>query len=291
MSIERLQEKIRKYKNPVVIDVSMRLEHIPPQITECSVDYTASYLRYSKELLDGLKDTVPAVRFSFPAFSLLGSDGLAALEDLLSYAKVLGYYVILDCAELLNPQNLAMSADILFGEDSKFYFDGLIVTAYSGSDALRPYIAKLEGNDKDLFIVSRTANKSASEFQDLLTGSRHTHLALCEMVNRLASPYIGRSGYSRIAVMAAASAPESIRSLRNKFKNLFLLLDGCDYPNSNAKNCSYAFDALGRGAIMCAGTYVTASWQEDNDPDDYLGAAVRAAERLKKNILRYITIL
>ena len=31
--------------------------------------------------------------------------------------------------------------------------------------------------------------------------------------------------------------------------------------------------------------------QEDNDPAAYIEAAARAVERLKKNILRYITIL
>ena len=55
---------------------------------------------------------------------------------------------------------------------------------------------------------------------------------------------------------------------------------------------SYAFDKLGHGAIACAGFSVTAAWDTDtSDGTDYVERAVQAAERMKKNLLRYITIL
>ena len=92
--------------------------------------------------------------------------------------------------------------------------------------------------------------------------------------------------------MAAASSAESLRSLRAKYPRLFFLLDGFDYPNANAKNCSFAFDNLGHGAAACVGLSITAAWKEDGaEGEGYLEAACLAVERLKKNIQRYITIL
>ena len=46
------------------------------------------------------------------------------------------------------------------------------------------------------------------------------------------------------------------------------------------------------GLVACAGTGITAAWMADgNNGDDYVVCAVNAAERMKKNLLRYITVL
>ena len=64
---------------------------------------------------------------------------------------------------------------------------------------------------------------------------------------------------------------------------LFMLLDGADYPNSNAKNCSNAFDKFGHGAAACFS--VAGAWQQsESDGTDFVAQAVAAAERMKKNL-------
>ena len=70
-----------------------------------------------------------------------------------------------------------------------------------------------------------------------------------------------------------------------------MLVDGCDYPNANAKNCAAAFDQIGHGAAVCTGLSVIAAWKDSGEECDYLAAAIDAVKRLKKNILRYVTIL
>ena len=292
MSVDKLQEKIRKLKNPSVLDFDMLPEHIPPYIREDDSYFVSAYEFYCTELMQGLKNIVPAVRFSLGMMSLYGPDGLASLANLLRTARSLGYYILLDIPDAFSAREAARTAELLLGENANLEFDGLVTSAYIGSDGIRPYCEKMKDTDKDLFVLVRTANKTAPELQDLLTGSRLVHMAAADVVNRLAQPMTGRSGYSRVAAVAAASAPDSARTLRSKYKTLFLLLDGYDYPNANAKNCSAAFDALGHGAAACAGTSITAAWQ--NDPEDageFVRIAVEAAERMRKNLTRYVTIL
>ncbi len=291
MAIDRLQKKIRTMKNPTVVDMSILPDNIPQHILHAQGGYLGAYKQFCTELMEGLKDIVPAVRFDFSLFSLLGAEGLNTLASLLHTAGMLGYYVFLDAAEMLNSRNAEFSAQMLLNGDCKWHFDGLILTAYSGSDSLRPYITLLDHTDKDLFVVARTANKSASEIQDLLSGTRLAHVAMAEVVNRYAPNFVSKCGYSRIGIMAAASAPDSLRTLRSSFKNIFMLLDGSDYANANAKYCSYAFDSLGHGAIACVGSYVTAAWQDAGDGAQYVSSALEAAERMKKNLCRYITVL
>ena len=291
MSIDRLQEKIRKTKNPLAIDFGVLQEHIPPQLLEKSGSFLEAYGIFCKELLFGLKDIVPAVRFHFVDFAIMGGLGVEILRDVLSFAKSQGYYIFLDGIEALSPMSAQRNADALFGENVLCAFDALIVTAYPGSDVIRPYTERIKSSGKDLFVVARTSNKTAVEIQDLLSGSRLTHMAMADIANRFASPFVGKCGYSSLGLVAAASSADSLRSLRGKFKDMFYLLDGCDYPNANAKNCSYAFDKLGHGAVACAGISVTAAWREEREPEDYVACAARSADRLKKNLNRYITIL
>ena len=291
MSIDVLHDKIRRLKNPSVIDFGVKDSGIPVHLLEQEGSRTGTYARFCRELLEGLKGIVPAVRFSFGEFALLGPEGLSALSALLIQAKELGYYVMLDAPEILSPWAADRTAETVFGEGSPWLCDGLIVSPYIGSDAIKAFVpACKEG--KDLFVAVRCPNKTASELQDLLTGSRLVHDAAADLVNRYGETILGKCGYSRVASLVSAGSPNSIRTLRNKHKRMFLLVDGLDYPSGNAKNCSYAFDRFGYGAAVCAGPSVTAAWTEtESNGQDYVNWAVQAAERMKKNLTRYVTIL
>lgn len=292
MSMDQLQEKIRKMKNPSVVDFNLLPEHIPPHIQERDTFFVTAYEYVCTALMEGLKETVPAVRFSLGAMALYGADGLVVLQKLLVTAKSLGYYVLLDAPDAFSRQDAQRGADLLFREGGDFVFDGLVVNAYIGSDSIRPYCDKLKETGKDLFAVARTSNKSAPELQDLLTGSRLVHMAAADMVNRYAENLVGRSGYSQLGVVAAASTASCLRNLRAAYKSVFMLLDGYDYPNANAKNCSNAFDKLGHGAAAIAGVSIVAAWREEPANErEFVRLAVEAANRMKKNLLRYITIL
>ena len=292
MAIDRLQEKIRKLKNPTVVDFGVLPEHIPGHILEAAGNFVAAYKRFCKELMIGLSQIVPAVRFDYNALALYGAAGLEALEELLRFAKRQGYYVLLDGVQSLSAQDAARAAGIFMDPACPWFFDGLVLASYIGSDGFQPYTQLLKESGKDLYIVVRTSNKTAQELQDLMTGGRFVYTANADIANRFAQPLVSRCGYSQVGMVGAAASADCLRNLRGKYKQMFLILDGCDYPNANAKNCSYAFDSLGHGALACAGLSITAAWREEEAVGtDYVEQAVAAAQRLKKNLLRYITIL
>ena len=288
MAVDNLQDKIRKLKNPAVLELGLSLSQLPPCFDKSAVGYG----KYCRELLEGLKGLVPAVRFSFSSFAILGPDGMVELAQTMKFAADQGYYVILDAPEILSPASAQMIADSMLGEGSAYPCDGLVVSGYLGSDVIKPFLPYCKSQKKDIFVVARTANKSAPELQDLLSGSRLVHAVSADHVNRYGGDTAGKSGYTRVGLLAAASAAESLRTLRMKYPKLFLLVDGLDYPNSNAKNCANAFDKFGHGAAVCAGSSITCAWnQEDLDPEAYLDHAVAAAERVKKNLTRYVSVL
>lgn len=290
MAIYKLQDKIRKMKNPTILNFSVLPEYIPQQILENSDSFLVARERYCIALMDALKEIVPGVRFSYPTFALAGADGLDSLKKLLDYANECGYYVLLDGVTALSAQEAAYQAELIMGVSFAYYYDGLIITDYIGSDVIKPYLPYMKENGKDLFVVARTANRSAGELQDLLSGTRWMHFANVDMINRFVTPLMTKCAYSQVAVVASASHPDSLRNIRQRFKEVFLLMDGCDYPNANAKNCSNGFDQIGHGAAACACSSILAAWQEE-DGQDYVSAAIAGAQRVRKNLLRYVTIL
>jgi orotidine-5'-phosphate decarboxylase len=291
VSIDKLQEKIRKLKNPSMVDFSIPFDCIPDSVKEQESNNVAAYARFCRELLVGLKECVPAVRFSFNAFAMLGEEGLRTLTSLLREAKNLEYYVLLDGPGIISPWDAQQAAECFHGTDD-YPCDGLMIQPYIGSDGVKPFLPFCKDADKDLFVVVRSANKSARELQDLLTGSRHVHSAAADMVNRLGEGIYGNCGYSKVAGVASAGEANTLRTLRGAYNRMFLLVDGVDYPGANFKNCSNAFDRFGHGAAVCAGMSVLGAWKEaESDGSDFVFQAQQSAERMKKNLIRYITVL
>lgn len=291
MSIDFLHEKIRKLKNPLIVDMSIKEELLPPHLLEQEGNFSKAYPRFCRELMEALAGVVPGVRFAFDAFALLGADGLSVLRDLANRAGELGLYALLDGPQILSPWAADRAAALLSAEE--YHCDGLLISPYIGSDAIKPFVPACAKGEKDLFIVVRSANKSASELQDLLTGKRLVQGAAAELVNRFGESIFTKCNYSRICAVSSAGAPDSLRNLRAQYKHMFLLVDGLDYPSGNMKNCSYAFDRYGYGAAISAGPTVTAAWKdaEGSNGEDYIDHALQATERIRKNLQRYVSIL
>ena len=210
------------------------------------------------------------------------------MQELLKKASGLGYYVLLDCPEILSAAAAEQYAAILFAKEGPFSFDGIVISAFLGSDTVKPFLNRSKESGKDVFVLLRSANKSASELQDLLTGGRLVHTAAADVISRLGESIITRCGYSTVGAVASATAPDSLRNLREKYKHLFLIVDGYTAPGANAKNCSFAFDRLGHGALVCNDGIVSA-WQAEENAD-YLAATKDAAERMRHNLARYVTV-
>lgn len=286
MSVDTLQEKIRKTKNPTALELNLSVADLPPQFEKTANGYSS----YCRGLLEELKQYIPAVRFSFSAFALNSS--LDDLKQTMSFAREQGYYVILDAPELLSPSVAKQIADTMLSEDSAYPCDALVISGYMGSDVIKPFLPYCKKGKKDIFVVARTANKSAPELQDLLSGTRLVHAVAADHVNRYGADTAEKFGYTRVGILAAASSAESLRSLRAKYPKLFILIDGYDYPNANAKNCSFAFDKYGHGAVVCSSGDITRAWKDAQEQsEDLYGPAKAAAERMKKNLGRYVTIL
>ena len=305
MSIDVLQSKIRKLKCPIVLGLDPTRELIPPELlSECEARLgpgpealAESFGLFCRGLLEALKKTVPAVKLQTACFQALGWQGVKVMQELLARAKKLGYYVLLETMRSDVGHVAALSAQSVFGGldfggERVFPYpcDAVVLNAYLGSDGIRPWLPYVKESGKNVFVVVKSSNKSSGEVQDLLSGDRVIHTAMADLTLRWSTELFGKCGYGEVGAVVGLSSPAAIQALRKRYDTLFFLVPGYGAQGGVAKHASYAFDRLGHGAAVCASRSIIGAWREQAGAD-YPEAALAAAEKMKKQLEGYVTVL
>ncbi|MBQ4565604.1 MAG: orotidine-5'-phosphate decarboxylase [Oscillospiraceae bacterium] len=307
MSIDVLQDKIRKMKNPVMFGLDPYLPILPRHIVqEAFAQYgqtpeaaAAAYYRFCTELLDALADIVPAVKIQSACFEALGADGICQMQRITRYAKEKGYYVLVDSmrGDIGNVAEIyaqAMFGSVSIGETSHrlYDIDALTVNSYLGSDGVKPFLPYCKKEGKNIFLLLKTSNKSSREVQDLLSGDRVVYTAMADLALRWGETMIGRHGYSEIGAVVGATFPQTMKLLREKYDRLFFLVPGYGAQGGTARNVQFAFDRFGHGAVVTASRSIICAWQlTGSDGTDYLDCARAAALKMKNDIGKFVSIL
>ena len=307
MSIDVLQERIRKLKCPIMVGLDPYLPILPRHIVRDAFDEygqtlrgaAEAYYRFCTELLDRLCPIVPAVKLQSACFEALGADGINQMQRISKYAKELGYYVLMDSMRGDVGSVAEIYAQAVFGSVSVgetacqlYSCDGLTVNGYLGSDGIKPFLPYCKHDGKNVFILLKTSNKSSREVQDLLSGDRVVYTAMADLAMRWGADLIGKNGYSEIGAVVGATFPQTMKLLREKYDRLFFVVPGYGAQGGTAKNVQFAFDRFGHGAIVSASRSIICAWQKDGgDGENYLDCAEEAALKMKADIGKYVVIL
>ena len=307
MSIDVLQERIRKLKCPIMVGLDPYLPILPRHIVRDAFDEygqtlrgaAEAYYRFCTELLDRLSPIVPAVKLQSACFEALGADGINQMQRISKYAKNLGYYVLMDSMRGDVGSVAEIYAQAVFGSVSVgetacqlYSCDGLTVNGYLGSDGIKPFLPYCKHDGKNVFILLKTSNKSSREVQDLLSGDRVVYTAMADLAMRWGSDLFGKNGYSEIGAVVGATFPQTMKLLREKYDRLFFVVPGYGAQGGTARNVQFAFDRFGHGAIVAASRSIICAWQKDGgDGENYLDCAEEAALKMKADIGKYVVIL
>ena len=303
MSVDTLQAKIRKKKNPTVLAMDIRGDMLPEEILAQARQGGAAALaeaiaNFGTDILKAVAAVVPAVKFNTAYYEALGPDGLKALQALCTAASELGYYVMLETLRSDQADTAALYARACFGDpdggdgqEPLYRADALCIGAFSGSDGVRPYLDHCRCGDKSLFVLARTPNKSAREVQDLLSGDRVIHTVMTDLAMRWSTGLFAKSGYSELGVILGAPAA-TLRDLRQRYDRLFFLVPGYGMPGYGAKDVQYAFDKFGHGAVIEAPASLLAAWKDPAAAGAGPAEACRAAvEKMRGELARHVTVI
>ncbi len=277
MSIDTLQSKIQEKKCPLALSLDPSIEDVPACYREGAASTASACAGFTRAVLEAAADLVPAVVFDPAWYIALGPEGLTLLHALLARAGELGLYTLVETLRCDEGDGAALGARTWF-ED--YGADGLCTAAFTGSDGIRPYLPYVREQGKGLFLLARTAGRSAWEVQDLLSGDRVVHTALLDLAVRWGGKGHGRSGYAPVGAVVAGP---SLKELRKQYDRLFFLLPhGCPVEEAQA-----AFDCLGHGALLETPRGLLRAWRagEDEPPALRVRAAVqRHWEELRREV-------
>lgn len=305
MSIDALQAKIRKMKNPTVAGLDPKLSYIPPHIVSKHIEESGqtlkaaanAYYEFGCAMIDALCDIVPAVKPQSAYYEALGYEGVEAMKKTIDYAKVRDMYVICDVkrndigstAEAYSQAYLG-TVKVGDAEYEPFGCDAVTVNAYLGSDGVNPFLELCKQRDKAIFILVKTSNPSSKEVQDLICGNRALYRAMGDLVMRYGKDLIGECGYSAVGAVVGATYPEDLKNLRKNLDRTFFLVPGYGAQGGKAADIEHAFDRFGHGAIINSSRAIMCAWQKAEGLD-FAEAARNEAIRMRDEIKRFVTIV
>lgn len=264
--MDHLIERIKELKAPIVVGLDPDINNIPDVYKRKYYDMKDgmkavgnTIYDFNRDLIDVVSNYVPAVKPQIAYYEAYGMHGVIAFNKTVQYAKEKGLIVIEDgkrndigsTAQAYANGHIGVSNNLLGVKERGFDVDFLTVNPYLGSDGVNPFIKVCHENNKGIFILVKTSNKSSGEFQDrLVDNSKTVYELVAEYVNSNAEINMGQYGYSAIGAVVGATYPEQATVLRNMMKKNFFLVPGYGAQGGTAADVIPCFNKDGLGAIV-----------------------------------------
>jgi orotidine-5'-phosphate decarboxylase len=299
---DRLLERIEHTKNPTVMGLDPLIGYVPAFIQEkyikgCGNVQEATGLavtEFNCRLIDAVKDIIPAIKPQFAYYELLGTEGLKALQSTVRYAKEAGMLVIADAkrndigstAECYSKSIIGTTEWIDHTFHPVYDADAVTVNAYLGIDGIAPFIKECETAGKGIFILVRTSNPSATDFQDLrMEDGRPFYESVAKKVTEWGRTTIGISGYSSVGAVVGATWPKQAAELRSIMKNAMILVPGYGAQGGSADAAAENFNTDGKGAVVNASRSLMCAYKKDGfAPEEFEQATRCEAIRMKDEL-------
>ena len=265
--IEKLANAIQKNQSLLCVGLDPDPALMPDKV---------GIFEFNKAIIDATADLVCAYKPNFAFYEALGKEGLDALKR------------TVDCI----PEDIPVIGDAKRGDIgntakayarsifSYFNFDATTVSPYLGFDSVEPF---LQYHDRGVFVLCRTSNAGAVDFQSLpceVDGSRHL---LFEVVAEKVSQW---NAYGNLGLVVGATYPEELKSIRQRFPDMPLLIPGVGAQGGElSKVVSYGVDTGRQRTIINSSRQILYASKEK----DFARAARRVAKELRDQINHFLS--
>jgi orotidine-5'-phosphate decarboxylase len=259
--VDRLFTAIRRVGNPIVVGIDPRAEELPPgfldQFPGNRQGVSDALHRFGNDVIDVVAPLVAAVKFQPAFYEAYGPQGLAALHATVSYAHDKNLIIIVDGKRNDIGSTAEAYARGYLGKvpvgasfEPSWQADALTVNPYFGSDGVVPFVKVAAREQKGIFVLVRTSNLSAGEFQDLSSDGKPLYRHIAARLAQWAEPHKSETGYSLVGAVVGATYPEQLAELRQALPGIVFLVPGYGSQGATSHDIAGAFDANGLGAII-----------------------------------------
>jgi orotidine-5'-phosphate decarboxylase len=296
--IDILIDKIVETKCPICVGLDTKLEYVPKDFlsgdnTDLLLYAAKNVFEFNRAVIDKIADIVPSVKVQSAYYEMYGYHGVEAFYKTIQYAKEKGLVVIADVkrndigSTAAAYSNAYLGRTRILGEEVvPFGADFVTVNGYLGSDGIKPFLDDCSRYKKGIFVLVKTSNPSSGELQDMDVGGKTVFEHMADMVENWGKSFIGKYGYSSIGAVIGATWPEQAKMLREKHKNIFVLIPGYGAQGATAQDIAVNFDKNGLGGIVNSSRAIlTACKKEKYMRLNFADAARAAALDMKEDIM------
>ncbi|HUC01530.1 MAG TPA: orotidine-5'-phosphate decarboxylase [Candidatus Paceibacterota bacterium] len=250
----------------VCVGLDSDYAQIPESVrTKSFNDIIRSIVTFNAAIVNATSTIVCAYKPNIASYAGYGAEGIAALQRTIQYIHNFApeIPVILDAK-----RGDIGSTNAGYVREAFEYFqaDAITLHPYLGAKALQPF---LDRDDKGIFILCRTSNPGAGEFQDLQVGVSRGEiefLSRCHATGwSIGIPGCYAPMYLHVAcqvsiawnkngncgVVVGATYPHELRNVRNVVDGTPILIPGIGAQGGDVKaTVSAAMDSRGAGMII-----------------------------------------
>lgn len=226
---------------------------------------------FNEAIIDATHDLVCAYKPNFAFYEALGCNGLDSMRRTVQHIP--NGIVSVGDAKRGDIGNTSKAYARAIYDD--FGFDAATVNPYLGFDSVEPF---LQYKDKGVYLLCRTSNAGAADFQSLPCVVGKDAHPLFEVVAAKANKW-NKNG--NIGLVVGATAPEELRHLRQVYPEMPLLIPGIGAQGGDvALTVKNGFDAKGERTVINSSRQILYA----SKGKDFAEAARKAALALRDQI-------
>ena len=216
--LQRLGDRVERVRTCLCLGLDPDPESLPPGFTHDVPGIEA----FSQLLIEAASPYVAAVKANIAFFEAFGSAGIAALERIRA-AIPADIPFIVDAKRGDIGSTAARQAVALY---DVLGADAITANPYLGREAIVPL---LERADRFVFVLCRTSNPGAGEFQDLQLGDAPLFVHVARRVSEWAA------AGDQVGLVVGATAPTEMATIRAAAPTLPFLVPGLGAQGGDAE--------------------------------------------------------
>lgn len=284
MTPDRLFERIAS-RGPVCFGLDTAPSYVPPALAREAGDDAEGVLAFNRALVDATHDVVACYKVQVAYYEALGLKGMAAYARTLAYVRSKGVPVIGDVKRGDIAATGGQYAKAHFSGD--FEADWITVNPYMGSDAIEPFVDAAIEADKGVFVLVRTSNPGAADFEYLTVDGaprEPLYMRVAARVAAMAERRRGASGWSAVGAVTGCTQRSEVAAVRQALAGCFLLIPGYGAQGGTAEDvAAYLID--GNGGVVNASRSLLLAWKKAPDGEARFAEAARdAVVRMRDDI-------
>lgn len=280
--IDRLYKEVEE-KGFVCVGLDTSLDYIPEKNKESKSIHEAIF-DFNKEIIDATFDITAIYKLQIAYYESYGIEGMLAYRDTLAYLKEKDLLSIGDIKRSDIAASASQYAKAHFQGD--FETDFITLNPYMGMDSIKPYEEYLASGKKGVFVLLRTSNPGANDFEVLKTDGEELFFKVGDKLQELNEKYVGESGYGPVGFVVGATHTKEVEEIRKRYKRNFFLIPGFGAQGADSLNV-YKLLNNNNGGVVNNSRGVLKAYMNYEDGEDNIGKYAREAVlKTREDILK-----